>query len=148
MTPFDLAQRFVGEVQELPGEHADHPLIQWFLSLCGFGFDAHDEIAWCSAFVNGMCWIARCARSKSAAARSWLNIGIAVSLIDAKAGYDVAVFRRFVNGMDDGITGHVGFYAGMDGDRIRIISGNMRNQVTIDSFPATDLLGIRRIGPV
>ena len=148
MTPFDLAQRFVGEVKELPGV-AQHPLIQWWLSLCGFGFDAADEIPWCSAFVNGIAWELRLPRSKSAAARSWLGIGQSLLIADARPGYDVAIFRRFINGMDNGISGHVGFFAGLDhvggGREVRIISGNVGNTITIDSFPIADLLGIRRL---
>ena len=123
MTPFDLAQRFVGEVHELPGEHADHPLIQWWLSLCGYGFEAHDEVPWCSAFVNGICWECRLPRSKSAAARSWLQIGEAINLDDATAGYCIAVLSRGMNPAQ----GHVGFYAGterLDQTYIRLVSGN------------------------
>lgn len=145
MTPFDLAQRFVGEVKELPGEQADHPLIQWWLSLCGFGFQAHDEVAWCSAFVNGIAWELRLPRSKSAAARSWLDVGHAVGTFDAVPGYDVAVFKRGTNPAQ----GHVGFFAGLEvapgGTVVRLISGNTSNQVTMQTFPLADLLGIRRL---
>ena len=52
ITLFELAQRYVG-VGELKGGK-DHPLIQWWLSLCGFGMESPDETPWCSAFANGM----------------------------------------------------------------------------------------------
>ena len=81
MTAFDIAQRYVG-IQELPGGK-NHPLISWWLSLCGFELDSPDEIAWCSAFVNGIAWDLRLPRSKSAAARSWLTVGESVLLADA-----------------------------------------------------------------
>lgn len=141
MTPFDLAQRFVGEVKEIPGQ-ANHPLIQWWLSLCGYGFDAMDEISWCSAFVNGIAWEFRLPRTKSAAARSWLNIGTSIPLAEAVPGYDVAIFKRGTNPAQ----GHVGFYAGVDGSTLRLVSGNVGNTVTIGLFPIADLLGIRRLG--
>lgn len=143
MSPFDLAQRFVGEVTERPGA-IQHPLIQWWLELCGFPVGVADEVPWCSAFVNGICWELRLPRSKSAAARSWLNIGVSVNLNQAAAGWDVAVFRRGTNPAQ----GHVGFYAGVDADgSIRLVSGNVHNTITMENFPAADLLGIRRLAP-
>ena len=74
ITPFQLAQRHVGHVFERAGD-LDHPLIQWWLSLCGYDLGVHDEVPWCSAFVNGIAWELRMTRSKSAAARSWLTVG-------------------------------------------------------------------------
>ena len=93
MTGFELASRFVAEIAERPGE-AQHPLIQWWLSTCRYGFDAADEVPWCSAVVNGICWELRAPRSKSATARSWLGIGAEVALRDARPGWDVVILTR------------------------------------------------------
>lgn len=144
MTAFELAERYRGEIKELPGT-AHHPLIQWWHSLCGMGFDAADEIPWCSSFVNGIAWELRLPRSKSAAARSWLGVGQAVALADARVGFDVAVLRRFVNGIDNGASGHVGFYAGHTDTHVFVLGGNQSNQITIAPFPTTDVLGVRRV---
>ena len=147
LTAFDLGQRFAG-IQELP-HGKDHPLIQWWLSLCGFGMDSADETPWCSAFVNGIAWELRLPRSKSAAARSWLNIGSSISLEEAQAGFDVVIIQRG-EGPQPGpeITrapGHVGFFAGRQGDFISILGGNQGNAVTIARFNKSRLLGIRRL---
>ena len=72
---FDHAQRYIG-IREVKGEK-DHPLIRWWHSLCTIG-EVADEVPWCSSFVNGMAWDLRMPRSRSAAARSWLGIGMAV----------------------------------------------------------------------
>lgn len=145
MTAFQLAHRFVGEVHELPGEHADHPLIAWWLSLCGYGFDVHDEIPWCSAFVNGIAWELRLPRSKSAAARSWLGVGEAIELSLATAEHCIVILKRGTNPAQ----GHVGFFAGIDDasgeHRVRIIGGNQGNQVSIATFPERDVIGVRRL---
>lgn len=148
MTAFDRAQRFVGIVLERPGNQ-DHPLIQWWLSLCGFGLDAHDEIPWCSAFVNGMAWDLRLARSKSAAARSWLRVGHAIELDRARVGFDVVVLQRG-EGTQPGpevvaAPGHVGFFAGASDGLVQVLGGNQGNAVSVAPFKAGRVLGIRRL---
>jgi uncharacterized protein (TIGR02594 family) len=151
VTAFSLAQRYVG-VLERPGPES-HPLIQWWLSLCGFGLDAEDAIAWCSAFVNGIAWELRIPRTKSAAARSWLTIGHSVDLFNATAGFDVVVLKRG-EGAQPGpevinAPGHVGFFAGIepgsDEGAVFVLGGNQKNSVSIARFKAADVLGVRRI---
>ena len=140
MTPLQLAMRFVGEIHEQP-LGLQHPLIQWWLSLCGFGFDAADEIPWCSAFINGIAWELRLPRSKSAAARSWLGIGTAVDISLARAEADVVILKRGTNP----IQGHVGFFAGAENGTVRLCGGNQADGVTIASFPVDRVVGVRRL---
>jgi len=146
MTPFELATRYVG-IHELGT--GDHPLIQWWLSLCGFPTTVHDETAWCSAFVNGMAWELRLPRSKSAAARSWLAVGEAISPRDAKVGYDVVILERG-EGNQPGpevldAPGHVGFFAGLSDQMVQVLGGNQGDQVCVRAFPASRILGVRRL---
>lgn len=146
-TVYELAQRFIG-VKELAGEK-DNPLIQWWLSLCGMGSDAADEVPWCSAFVNGMAWILDVQRSSSARARSWLTVGTAVELSEAKVGWDVVIIQRG-SGVQPGpevldAQGHVGFYAGVNLGNVLMLAGNQGNQVSIEAFPQGRILGIRRL---
>jgi uncharacterized protein (TIGR02594 family) len=147
LTAFDLAQRYTG-IQELPGGK-NHPLIQWWLSLCGFGMDSEDEIAWCSAFLNGIAWELRLPRSKSAAARSWLNVGTPVPLEQAQVGFDVVVIQRGTAPQPGpeviNATGHVGFFAGLEGDLISILGGNTGDAVNVGRFNKSRLLGVRRL---
>ena len=146
MTAYTLAQRYVGQVIERSGD-AEHPLIQWWLSLCGYGLDAKDEIPWCSAFVNGIAWELRLPRSKSAAARSWLNIGKPYTLSTAEVGFDVIVLNR--GGSPDPLAsgpGHVGWYAGMASEsHVRVLGGNQGNAISIAVFPIDQVLGVRRL---
>ena len=147
MNALDLAQRYVG-IHELGKE--DHPLVQWWLSLCGFPVSVKDETPWCSAFVNGIAWELRLPRSKSAAARSWLGVGLAVDLPSAVPGFDVVVLKRGVGNQPGpevvNAQGHVGFFAGVDGDRVLVLGRNQGNAVSVQSFPVERLLGIRRLG--
>ena len=146
MTPYELAQRYVGQVFERAGDQ-EHPLIQWWLSLCGYGFDAKDEVAWCSAFLNGITWELRLPRSKSAAARSWLSVGIPITaLSDARVGYDVVVLNR--GGAQDATKagpGHVGLFAGVEGSSVVLLAGNQSNGVSVSHYPISQILGIRRL---
>ena len=148
MTHFELAMRFVGEVHEIPGEQHS-PFIQWCLECCGYGPEAPDEIPWCAAFVSRICWICRLPRSKSAAARSWLQVGTAKALPDAFIG-DIVVLKRGQGAGQSGpdvlqAPGHVGFYAGREAGRVLILSGNQSDAVTVARFSVKDILGIRRV---
>lgn len=139
-SPLDTAMRLVGEVSERPGL-ADHPFILWCLESCDHPTEVHDEIPWCSGFVNRIAWLHRLPRSKSLAARSWLGIGTAAELHAAIPGFDVIVLKRGTNPLQ----GHVGWYAGRENDHVLICGGNQSNDVTVASFPADQVIGVRRL---
>jgi uncharacterized protein (TIGR02594 family) len=149
MTAYDLAHRYMG-VAELGGPD-DHPLIQWWHSLCRLGFNAADEIPWCSSFVNGIAWELRLPRTYSAAARSWLRVGVVIPPAAATIGYDVVVLSRGPLPQPDAGTldapGHVGFFAGYEPgeDWVWILGGNQRNAVSIQRYPRARILGVRRL---
>ena len=147
MTAYELAQRYVG-IHELAG-NKDHPLIQWWLSLCGFPTDVADEVAWCSAFVNGIAWELRLPRSKSAAARSNLLVGRPITLSEAVAEYDVVVLKRGAEPQPGpeviNAQGHVGFFAGTDSNVVLLLGGNQADGVRIEAFPREKVLGVRRL---
>lgn len=139
MTAFALAERFVG-LKELPGgEH--HPFIVWAHSLCGLGMHTADEVPWCSSWLNAICWLLDLPMSRSAAARSWLKVGTPVSLDDAIIGFDIVVLSRG----DKPWQGHVGFYAGKQGDQVLVLGGNQSNAVTRQGFPVSRVVGVRRL---
>jgi uncharacterized protein (TIGR02594 family) len=148
VTAFDLAQRFTG-TKEVAGV-ADNPLIVAMLRL-DQTWPGHDEVAWCSAFCNFIAWLLRLPRSKSLAARSWLAVGQPVDLEEATVGFDVVVFKRGT-GEQPGpdvldAPGHVAFFAGLNPDKTRVLvlGGNQSNSVSVSSFPAADVLGVRRL---
>jgi uncharacterized protein (TIGR02594 family) len=142
MTLFDVAQRLVGEIQERPGA-VDHPFIVWCHESTTMGAAA-DEIPWCSSFVNRLAWLLRLPRSKSAAARSWLDIGESIRLEDARPGYDVVVFTRG----SSPTSGHVAIFAGLEGNTVRVVGGNQSNAVTLAAFPRDSVIGVRRLKAV
>lgn len=145
ITPFEIAQRFVG-VKEVPGS-ASNPQVLAFLRLDN-AFPAGDDVPWCSAFVNYIAWLLRLPRSKSLAARSWLQVGVPITPAQAKLG-DVVILKRG-DGVQPGpevinANGHVGFFAGYDGVNIHVLGGNQGDSVSVATFAASRILGIRRI---
>lgn len=140
MTAFDVAQRLAPSLKERPGaEH--HPFIQWAHSLCRLGFDQPDELAWCSSFVVAVAHICGLQSSYSAAARSWMAVGKLIGLGEAEPGNDIVILSRG----DHPASGHVGFYAGHDEQSVMVLGGNQGNAVTMQQFPRSRILGVRRL---
>ena len=142
---FDLAQRFTS-IEEVGG-NVDNPQIMAMLKLDA-RWPSNDEVPWCSAFANYICWLARLPRSKDLRARSWLNIGRGIPLDQAEAG-DIVVIKRG-KGEQPGpevidAPGHVGFYAGMFSGFIEILGGNQGDTVKVSRYPRDRLLGVRRL---
>lgn len=138
MTPYKLAERFIG-TKEVPGSK-DNSQILAMLHLDEF-WPEHDEVPWCSAFCNYICWLLRLPRSKSLMARSWLDVGIPIHLDKASIGPDVAVFSRGTNPT----LGHVGFFSGKLNRRVYVLGGNQSDKVSVSDFDIDQLLGIQRI---
>lgn len=146
VTAFDLAQRFVG-IKEVAGE-IHNPQIMAMLRLDN-EWPEGDEVPWCSGFVNYICWLMRLPRSKSLRARSWLNVGRHISLRDAEIG-DVVILQRG-SGKQPGADvidapGHVGFFAGQSSVKyIHLLGGNQNDSVSVARYPASRILGVRRL---
>lgn len=146
LTHLDLARRYLG-IHEQAGTK-DHPLILWWLSLCAL--EGHDEIPWCSAFMNGLAWELGLPRSKSAAARSWLTVGAPIALDRASTSeVDVVVLSRG-EGPQPGpdvlnAPGHVGLFHGLDAHGVYVLAGNQSNAVTVAPYPRERVLGVRRL---
>ena len=143
---FEIGHRFSG-IKEISGIK-DNPMILAMLKLDG-DWPEHDEVPWCSAFVNYVCWLLRLPRSKSLRARSWLGVGHRIDLEDARVGFDVVILSRGdppQPGPDvEDAPGHVGFYAGHDDTYVQILGGNQGNTVSVKSFRKDRLLGVRRL---
>ena len=138
MTPYRLAERFIG-TKEVPGS-GDNAQVLAMLKLDA-DWPEHDEVPWCSAFVNYVCWLLRLPRSKSLMARSWLDVGIPVGRYSEMIGFDIVVLSRGNNPNH----GHVGFFASAIGDQIYILGGNQSNTVSVQGYNLNRVVGIRRL---
>lgn len=133
-----IASRFLG-LREIKGQ-VHNPQILAMLKLDNI-WPQGDEIAWCSAFVNYVCWILDVPRSRSLAARSWLSVGAEVKLTEALRGRDIVVLSRG----DNPALGHVGFFHSLDGLGVEILGGNQNDMVNVDRFPIARVVGVRRL---
>ena len=158
----EVASRFIG-VRELPGAE-DDPFVMAMLRL-DQSWPDHDEVPWCSAFVNWVAWLLRLPRSKSLRARSWLEVGEAVDwrgrLVHDQWAGDRVVVRPGRTGVEVGDVvvlsrppnpehGHVGFFAGWETldspeDRVVLLGGNQGNRVGLHSYAADRVIGVRRL---
>lgn len=141
-----VAQRFVG-IHERPGPALNHPFIVWALSLCGLQ-DSPDEIAWCSAFAQVVALVTGLERTNSAAARSWLKVGVTIEPPLAMIG-DWVILKRGPGAQPGAAVlnapGHVGIFLSRHNGDVQLVSGNQGDAVSIASFPAADILGVRRL---
>lgn len=145
VTAYDIAQRFIG-MKEVSGK-VHNPQIVAMLQL-DVSWPTADEVAWCSAFANYVAWLLRLPRSKSLRARSWLLIGVPISIDDAVPGYDVVIFKRGAVRPGPeviGAPGHVAFFAGREPGFVHALGGNQHDQVQVSRYNEADLLGVRRL---
>ncbi len=147
---FSIANNYIG-VKEINGLMHNPLIVAMHKSVAAWVND--DETPWCSAFVNWVCWQLRphIPMSNSLAARSWLRIGNPIPLSAAEPGFDVVILSRGPLPQPDASTlsapGHVGFYVGMSKTQgmIQVLGGNQNDQVSIADYPASRVLGVRRL---
>lgn len=131
------AERFLG-TSEIPGPESA-PAIEWFHSVTA-GDSTDDSIPWCASFVSVICWLYDLPRSRSRSARSWLQVGQPVALVEARPG-DIVVLSRGASPT----AGHVGFFDALGPDLVLLVSGNVGDRVTKSWFRRADVLGVVRV---
>ena len=145
ITPYDLACRFKG-IKEIRGPEHNSQIVA--ILQRAVARIKSDEVAWCSAFVNYICWLLDLEQTNHLRARSWLRVGESVPLWKAKPGWDIVIFNRADGPMDINIInapGHVGFYHSHNWKNIQTLGGNQKNSVNITKIRKKRLLGVRRL---
>lgn len=141
MTPFDIAQSYIGTTEGLGP--ADNPVILAMYASIGQTHVEHDSVAWCAAFV-GHCFEKAGIRStRQLTARSYLDWGIPIEVADAQQG-DIGVIPRGKAGWQ----GHVFFIDRIEGGWVWGLGGNQNDAVNVKRYPVSRLLGVRRAGHV
>jgi len=146
---FQEARRLLG-VRETPGKKSNQVILDW---ADGLGIDyAADDVPWCGLFVAhciGATLTEESLPANPLGARSWLRFGVACT---PTVGAVLVFWRE----RKEGWKGHVGFYAGEDGDAYRVLGGNQSDGVSLAwiakdrlldaRWPAT--VAVRTTGPV
>jgi uncharacterized protein (TIGR02594 family) len=133
MTPYEIAQGEVGQ-KEIAGAENNPRIVEYQQAVDLHATD--DETPWCSSFVNWCNMQAGVARTKSAAARSWLQWGVKV---DPPQEGDVIILKR-----GNPPSGHVGFFVKSADGLVYVLGGNQSDQVKISAYKRDDVLGYRR----
>jgi uncharacterized protein (TIGR02594 family) len=143
-----VAKTFIG-TREVAGA-MENPMILAMLQ--SVDTNVHeDEVPWCSAFINFVAKLLSLPRSRSLSARSWLKVGVSVSLVEAVADSDVVILKRGGPGQPGPealqAPGHVGLFVSLSADKktVSILGGNQSDAVNIENFPVDRILGIRRL---
>jgi len=138
-----VAARELGQ-HEIPGAQ-DNPRILEYGTAVDLRVD-HDEIPWCSCFVNWAMREAGYQRTRSALAASWLQYGMPA--YDAARGAIVVLRRK--GATSDVATGsatgnHVGFLLSTSRTYVEVLGGNQHDAVKVSQFPldAYQVRGVR-----
>lgn len=122
---------------EVSGPKSNQRILEVYKSVDGLdNLELNDEdVPWCSAWANWICQKCGGKGTRSAMARSWLNWG---EKSDGQIG-DIVVLKRGTSN----IQGHVGFVVKKGLLNVEVIGGNQSNNVTVQSFSRTKVLGYR-----
>lgn len=138
ITLHSIASKFIG-IKEVAGA-VDNPQIMAMLRM-DQSWPANDEVPWCSAFVNYVAKLGGCERSKSLAARSWVNVGSFLRIEDALPGFDIVVLSRGSNPAQ----GHVGFFHDVTDVGVLLLGGNQGNSVSVSEFSRDRVIAVRKL---
>lgn len=141
MTPFNIARSYIGTT-EGPGP-ADNPVIMEMYASVGHDWVEHDSVAWCAAFVGHCLERAGIRSTRKLTARSYLDWGVPVDVVDAQQG-DIGVIPRGSSRWQ----GHVFFIDRIEGQWVWGLGGNQDDAVNVKRYPVSKLLWVRRAGNV
>lgn len=126
-------------LDQWPGARHNPVIVEMF-STVGHSWVQDDETPWCAAFVGAVLASLGLPHTGKLNARSYLDWGEEVALQDAQPGDVVILWRNSPSAWQ----GHVGFFAGIDGDRVIMRGGNQGNKVSDARYPLSRVLGVRR----
>lgn len=122
--------------KEIPGQQDNPRILEYHRSV---GLSTGEATPWCSSFVF---WCLKQAgvstAGGSAMAKSWLTASSMQAITSPQYGC-LVVFHRPPNPQ----SGHVGFYVGAEGGRIKVLGGNQGDAVSIAGYSTDRLAGYR-----
>jgi uncharacterized protein (TIGR02594 family) len=127
-------RELIAGVKEVSGSGCNPNIMAYWQGISG-GI-SNDEVHWCSAFVNWCMENANIYGTSRSNARSWLQWGVEIH--EPIYGC-VTILKR----EESSTKGHVGFFAGIEGNKIILLGGNQGNAVSLRGFYLEDLLGYR-----
>ena len=129
-----IARAELGQAEDPSGSN---PRIEAYHASTAGGA-ADDAVPWCASFVNFCVKAAGLQGTNSKSARAWIDWGVDAG--DFVPGCIVVLKRGSPP------KGHVGFFAGFESGRIKLLGGNQGDRVAVASFDADRVLA-RRLAP-
>ena len=129
----EIAEKELGQ-KEIKGDKDNPRIIEYHSSTTGKA--QHDEVAWCSAFVNWVMQKAGYDGTKSAMAISWKNWGEKIQ----KPIYGcITIIDYSYKGEKFKNSGHVAFAVGKDSKHITLLGGNQSDSVKYSHYKLSDV---------
>ena len=132
-TAADVAATYQGLAD---GNDADAATLKELFRKTGGAVIDPRYVPWCAAFADAILKQSGRPGRNSLRAADFLSYGTAT---DAPSRGDVVVFKSET----PGISGHVGFVVGVEGDRVRYIAGNDSDKVQETTKPLSSVAGFR-----
>ena len=147
VTALEVAQNLFGDVREVEGVE-DHPLILAALRMAAT-WPEHDEVPWCSAvpYMVAVALGLPKPERNGLMARSWLGVGMTISLAEAVAGFDLIILSRGENAPGPEVLdapGHVGFFVAVHAGKVLVWGGNQSDAANLAYFPQSRILAVKR----
>ena len=102
-----------------------------------------NKTAWCAAWLNGVLFESGIEGSGSPVAKSFLDVGESVGNGDVQVGDIIVLDRPATNATWDG---HVGIVSSINPDgTYQVLGGNQNNSVSISTYGANNVVGLRRV---
>jgi len=126
-------------IQEISGKEDNPEVLKYFESVGLSSSRIKDETAWCSAFINWICWKLDLPMSGKLNARSWLKVGEAT---ESPEPGDLVIFWRE---SPSSWKGHVGIFVRETKKWTYVLGGNQSNRVKISAYYKKRVLGYRKL---
>lgn len=135
MKALDLA---IAEIGTMEWANGSNPKVVAYYRDAGHPEVKDDSVAWCAALVGAMLKRSGVKPSGKLTARSYLDWGAPVAVINIQPG-DIGIIPRGASWQ-----GHVFFIEKVVGNMVHAVGGNQNDSVSRTKYPVASLIGVRR----
>lgn len=139
-----LAKLENGVHRTLEENGKSNPRILEYLKACDDLSDddkATETTSWCAAFQSWLCKLSG-GNFNSPMARAWLHATGFKPVTNPNEG-DLVILKRLIDGVDDGISGHVSMFVKFDNKIVWLYGGNQHNEVGLHPYQRKNIIGFR-----
>lgn len=139
MKLIDYGLPYIGE-KEITGKNSNPIIINWIKKVIKNFKGDDEEVSWCSIFLINVL-NEYDVKNANATARSWLQVGTNIDEKPIPMDCICILWRESKTSWK----GHVGIFIREVNDYIYLLGGNQNNEVSIQKFHKSQLLGYRKL---